>query len=285
MMDTYPATRSETVHQYGTDYIRLSCIVVSATISFKGNNTVNVINALPQGEAFWYSNRRDSGDSTLTREFDLTNVDHATLRFAAWFDIEAMFDYAYVEASPDGGANWYPLQGKYTTTDNPNGNRYGPSWTGVSGAWPTGTSNGKPVWVDESVDLSRYAGTHVQVRFEYITDEGYNRPGMAIDDLRVPEIGWRDNADTDEGGWQDAGWVRIGNQLPEKWFVALIEKGQGGQNHVRVMGVASDGMGTLTLDGLGGDSATREAILVISALAPKTTETAGYTVTVEPGEP
>jgi immune inhibitor A len=284
-LNTYPATRSETVHQYGTDYIRLSGDVVSATISFKGDSTVGVINAKPQGGAFWYSNRRDSGDSTFTRDFDLTHVQRATLQFSAWFDIEAMFDYAYIEASTNGGATWYPLQGKYTTPDNPNGNSFGPAWTGVSGAVPNGTNKNKPVWVDESVDLSKYTGTKVKIRFEYITDEGYNRPGMAIDDLRVPEIGWSDDAESDAGGWQSAGWVRIGSQMPEKWFVALIEKGLGGQNRVREMQVASDGTGTLSLDSLGADSTTREAILVIAALAPKTTEIANYSVTVSPAGP
>jgi immune inhibitor A len=125
----------------------------------------------------------------------------------------------------------------------------------------------------------------VKIRFEYITDEGYNRPGMAIDDLRVPEIGWSDDTESDAGGWQSAGWVRIGSQMPEKWFVALIEKGLGGQNRVREMQVASDGTGTLSLDSLGADSTTREAILVIAALAPKTTEIANYSVTVSPAGP
>ena len=123
-------------------------------------------------------------------------------------------------------------------------------------------------------------GKRVLVRFEYITDEGYNRPGMAIDDMRIPEINWSDDAESSRD-WQAAGWIRIGNRVPEKWFVALIEKGNGGVNRVREMAVSSNGTGTLDISGIGSGTNTREAGLVIAPLAPKTTEVANYTVTIK----
>ncbi len=279
-ISSYPATRNDTVHQYAADYIRLSGTTQDATISFKGDDTVRVIGAEPHsGSAFWYSNRRDLGDATLTREFDLTTTRRATLKFWTWYDIELMFDYGYIEASTDGGATWTPLQGKYTTTDNPNGASYGPGWTGVSGAATNGSGKGTPTWVQESVDLSNFGGKRVLVRFEYITDEGYNRPGLAIDDLSIPEIGWSDDAEVSRD-WEAEGWLRIGSRVPEKWFVALIEKGAGGVNRVRVMDVSQDGTGSLDVSGIGSGTNTREAILVIAPLAPKTTEIANYTVTI-----
>ena len=76
------------------------------------------------------------------------------------------------------------------------------------------------------------------MRFEYITDEGYNAPGLAIDDLRVPEIGYSDNAETDNG-WNAQGFVRIGNAMPERWYVALIEDGS--TPRVREMTVSPTG--------------------------------------------
>jgi immune inhibitor A len=276
---TYPATRGDTVRQYAADYISLGGKVGKATIAFKGDSTARVIAADPHsGQAFWYSNRRDSGDATLSREFDLTGVSKATLTFWAWYNIESMFDFGYVQASSDGGKTWTPLKGRYTTNENPNGTSYGAGWTGVSsgkadGARGTGTAK----WVEESVDLSPYAGSKVLVRFEYITDEGYNKPGLAIDDIRVPEIGYGDDAESDNG-WSAAGFIRIGSRIPQKWFVALVEKGTG--NRVREMVVSADGTGTLDLNGIGSSTATREGILVISPLAPKTTEPANYTVTI-----
>jgi predicted ATP-dependent Lon-type protease len=120
----------------------------------------------------------------------------------------------------------------------------------------------------------------VIVSFEYITDEGYNRPGMAIDDMSIPEIGWSDDAEAGRG-WKASGWIRIGNRVPQRWFVALIEKGTGGVNRVREMIVSSDGTGTLDISGIGSGTNTREAILVIAPLAPKTTEVANYTVSIK----
>ena len=276
VLTTFPATRSETVHQYAADYIKLSGNHGPATITFKGNPTARVIAADPHsGKAFWYSNRRDSGDATLTRELDLTRVNKATLQFWTWYDIEDTFDYAYVEASTDGGSTWVPLKGKYTTTDNPNGASLGNAFTGRSGV--SGSSTSAARWVQESVDLGAFAGKQTQIRFEYITDEGYNAPGLAVDDLRVPEIGYSDDAERDNG-WNAQGFVRIGNTLPQKWYVALIEDGP--TPRLREMTVNSSGYGTLDVAALGGSSAFRDAVLVVAPLAPKTTETANFSITV-----
>lgn len=275
VLTQYPATRSETVHQHGADYIKLSGNLGRARISFKGNTSAGVIAARPyNGEGFWYSNRRDSGDAMLTREFDLTSVKRATLQFAAWYDIESMFDYAYILASTDGGRSWATLKGKYTTTDNPHGTSFGDGWTGRSGA----ASNKAPAtWVEESVDLSAYAGKKVLLRWEYITDEGYNRPGFALDNMRIPELGFRDDAEADNG-WRAEGFIRIGSRVPQEWFVALVERGR--TNRVTQVSVDTNGIGTLNIAGVGRGKPYRDAVLVIVALAPKTTEVANYTVTV-----
>ena len=107
------------------------------------------------------------------------------------------------------------------------------------------TSSATPKWVQESVDLGPYAGKRTQIRFEYITDEGYNAPGIAIDDLRVPETGYSDNAEADNG-WNAQGFVRIGNTMPQSWYVALIENGA--TPRVREMQVDATGAGTRLRD-------------------------------------
>jgi hypothetical protein len=272
----YPASYVSTVHHYAADYIKLSGTVGPATVTFAGNSTTSVLAANPHsGQNYWYSNRRDAGDATLTRLLDLTRVSRATLQFWTWYDIESAFDYAYVQASDDGGRSWTTLKGKYTTTTNPNGQSFGNAWTGKSGI---SNSKSAAVWVQEQVDLSPYAGKPILLRFEYITDEGYNAPGLAIDDLRVPEIGYADNAETDNG-WDARGFVRIGNALPERWFVALVENGP--NPRVREMVVNSSGTGSIDLSGLGRGRTYRDAVLVVAPMAPKTTETVGYRVMVK----
>jgi immune inhibitor A len=278
----YPATRADSVHQYAADYISLNgALPRGGTIAFKGNPLVRVIGADPHsGQNFWYSNRRDSGDATLTREFDLTRVRAATLRFWAWYNIEPNYDYAYVEASTDGGKSWATLKGKYTTTENPNGANFGNAWTGISLQNPKSKVQ-NPQWVEEAISLNAYVGRKVMVRFEYVTDEGYNKPGFALDDIRVPEIGYADNAETQAGGWRAEGFVRIGSRLPQRWFVALVERGGNGRpNSVREMVVNANGAGMIDLSPLAAGRTSRNDILVIVPLAPKTTELANWTVTV-----
>ena len=45
-------------------------------------------------------------DTTLEREFDLSEVDEATLEFWMWHNIEEDWDYAYASISTDDGKTW-----------------------------------------------------------------------------------------------------------------------------------------------------------------------------------
>ncbi|HEX8228448.1 MAG TPA: hypothetical protein VF826_03940, partial [Chloroflexia bacterium] len=75
------------------------------------------------------------------------------------------------------------------------------------------------------------------------------------------------------------GFLRISSHVPQKWFVALLERGS--TNRVRVIPIDANGNGSITLSGLGRGTQARDAILVTSPQAPKTTEQANYTVTVK----
>ena len=179
----------------------------------------------------WWGNRGDSIDTTLTREFDLTNLSEATLEFMVWFDIEEGWDYAYVEASSDGGETWTILEGDHTTDENPVGNSYGHSYTGPS--------NG---WLKERVDLTPFAGSRVLIRFEYITDAAVYENGLVIDDIAVPEIDFLDDAESDEE-WNALGFERIDNVVPVDYVVLVIERRRDGTDTVRRMEIDQDGRG------------------------------------------
>ena len=104
------------------------------------------------GHGFWFSNRGDVIDTEMARSFDFTSQQGPlTLDFSLWFDMERDFDYGYVMASTDAGVSWVTLPGKYTTDTNPNGTNVGHGYTGASGG-------DSPAWVEESIDLSAYAG-------------------------------------------------------------------------------------------------------------------------------
>jgi hypothetical protein len=215
----------------------------------------------------WWSNRGDDSDATLTRAFDLRGLDSATLRAWMWYDIEEDWDYAYVEVSLDGGQSWLILSGSATTTSNPNGNSFGAAYTGSSGGW-----------IEEAFDLSAYAGQEVLVRFEYVTDDAVNRAGWLIDDVRIPELGYEHDAEAGADGWVSEGFVHSSNWVPQSYLVQLVTLGQ--QSEVVRMDLDESQRGRLELRGLGKE--IDSALLVISALAPATTQLAHYEYSVQP---
>jgi len=272
----FPANAGTQVSQYGVDYIRLQG-GGPITIDFAGQTQVGLMDAKPQGTYSWWSNRGDQSDSTLTRAFDLRDAKSATLNFSAWYNIEDGYDYAYVEASTDGGETWKILPGGHTTEKNPVGNAFGPGWTGLSGYAPGDKSEGKTAqWIEEQVDLTPFAGKEVMVRFEMVTDDTVNQPGLLIDNIAIPEIGYKDDGEAGTGGWVADGWALTDNSLAQRWLVQLLEVGDG-QVTVQRMVVGPDGRGQLTVPDL---AKLDEAVLTISGLTPVTTEPAQYSYTI-----
>jgi hypothetical protein len=276
----FPVQRESDVHQYGTDYVELNSDG-DLTMTFRGATTTRLAsNEAHSGQYAWWGNREDDSDARLTRSFDLSGVDEATLTFWTWYDIEDDWDYGYVMASGDGGATWTPLQTSAMTDSNPNGNSFGWALTGCSGD-PESDEAGEACnarWIEQTADLSVFAGQKdVLVRFEYITDDAVNYPGFFVDDVAIPEIGYLDDAETDAGGWQSEGWLRTDNILKQRWLVQLIELQEGEDPMITRLPVDDNGQGEWTISGLSRD---KDAILAISAIAPVTTETAPYEYTI-----
>lgn len=248
------------VRQFGADYLQFQPNGRDINLSFQGSDRVQPVPVSPvSGRAFWWSNRADSMDSTLTRELDLRAVKSATLRYKLWFNIEKDYDFGYVALSRDGGASWQALRGNQTTDRDPLAVAYGPAYSG--------RSNG---WIDESVDLSPFAGERVLVRFEYVTDEAAEADGMALNDLSVPEIGWSDDAEA-ENGWQSSGFLRISEPLPQRYILQLVEEDDRGAVSVNRVEAAADGRAQIRIA-----AADRRATLVVSGATFGTTEAANY---------
>jgi hypothetical protein len=202
---------------------------------------------------------------------DLTGADAATLRFSAWYNIEDGWDYAYVAVSTDGGETWQLLPGRHTTDENPVGNAFGVGWTGISGGGDA------PVWVDEEVDLTPFAGEEVLLRFEYVTDDAVNEAGFLLDDISIEEIGFQDNGEDGPSGWESEGWLLTDNQLEQRWLVQLI-RAAGDNVSVETMQVGPDGTGQLTSEG---GTSDETVILAVSGLTQHTTEPASYSYAIQ----
>jgi hypothetical protein len=208
---------SRNVYQYGVDYIRIDC-KGDFILKFQGSTEVGLLPTEPySGDFAFWSNKGDDSDMTLTKEFDFSDYDgQLTLTYWTWYDIEVGYDYAYLTVSQDG-ESWKILMTPSGTTEDPSGSSYGWAYNGLSGG------NGR--WIQESVDISQYAGDQVEIRFEYITDGAVNGEGFLLDDITIPEIGYFSDFETDDDGWGSAGFVRIQNSLPQTFRLALLEEG------------------------------------------------------------
>jgi hypothetical protein len=130
--------------------------------------------------------------------------------------------------------------------------------------------------VDERVDLTPFVGQEILLRFEMVTDDAVNKPGLLIDNLRIPEIGWQDDGESGDAGWTSEGWILTDNSVAQRWLVQVLEIGRGTVT-VQQIEIGPDGRGELRIDNLGD---LTEAMLTISALAPVTTEKASYSYTI-----
>lgn len=209
-----PQPVNGTVNQYGIDYVTIDC-TGDYTLHFNGSTVANLLPVdAHSGKYIFWSNRGDESDMTLTREFDLTGVSGpASMSFAMWYDVETDYDYVFLEASTDG-KTWEILTTPSGTGDDPSGNSYGWGYNGQTNDWK-----------NEEIDLSKYAGQKVQIRFEYVTDATLNGEGFLLDDVRVDAINYQSDFEADNGGWEGAGFVRIEDVIPQTYRLALITKG------------------------------------------------------------
>lgn len=262
-----PAVVSDTVYPFGADYIQIPPSE-SVLVEFAGPTEVSLapFPASP-GDRFWWSGRGDNSDMTLTREVDLTNVSQATLRASLWYAIEDGWDFAYLSVSTDGGATWLPQEGRHTRMPAPGEGMLGPGYTGLSGG------GSEPAWIEESCSLDTFAGQKILIRFEYITDDGVNGDGLWIRRVEIPELGWRDDAESTEG-WQAEGFVQVENAVPQRFLVTAVLHGP--ETRVLPLEVGADGRAEAHLN------APHGATLIVSSAARHTRQAAPYQLRVQP---
>lgn len=264
---TFPVSYVGKVAPYTADYVGIdtSNQKQPIRISMSAPSTVPIVSA-PGTSTFWYANRGDMSDPHMDRTFDLSKVRHATLSFSTWYDIEKDYDYAYVEASSDGGKTWTTLDATHTTRSNPYRASYGYAYTGASGGWR-----------DASVSLDRYTGHPVQIRFEYVTDDGYTGQGFVVRNIAIPQIHFHDNFT----GWHQSGFFPVvGDAVAADWTLDLVLYTSHGIQ-IRHVPVSAAGTATSTVDPV--KDGIKRIVTVAFVTAPKTTDQASYTLSASGG--
>jgi immune inhibitor A len=257
------------VHQFGADYIRFTCRG-SYNLHFEGSIQTPLLPQDPHSGSYaMWANKSDDSDTRLTRTFDLTSYQGPiTLNYWTLYALEDNWDYVYLEASTDG-KNWTILTTPSGTSKNPNGSNYAWGYTGFSGG------GNSPTWINESIDLSEYAGENLTLRFEYITDGNVTGEGFLLDDVSIPQIGYSTDFESDNNGWQPEGWARIQNILPQTYGLALISFGH--TTNVQYITLNPDVSADIPFTiGNGVDS----VVLVVSGTTRFTRQVAPYRFTV-----
>ena len=263
-----PDSLSGSVKSYGANYVVTSSGSGRMTVEFKGEATTSLLSEAPHsGDTCWWSNQGDSIDSTLTRNVDLRSVNSASLTFWVSYHIEESWDYAYVVVSNDDGSTWDILDTERAINFNPNGNGYGAGLTGKSLGW-----------VQDSVDLSEYAGEQVLLRFEYITDDAVFSQGACFDDFEIPELDWTDNTST-SADWNANGFVRIEETIPTQYLVQVVHEKDVGDPVVYQVPVNSNGAGILTVENVGDDDLV---VVIVSATNRQSTLPTNYSLDIRP---
>ncbi len=145
------------------------------------------------------------------------------------------------------------------------------------GAHPQRVIPPTATWIEETLDLTPFAGNEVLVRFEYVTDQAFTRNGWVIDDISVPEIGYFDDAENGPGGWLAEGWVRIENALPQEFLVQVVEVGPTPTvTRWLVPGQGRRGQWTVSV------GPETPAVLIISGMTPYTTQPAQFDLDIRP---
>ena len=253
------------VAQFGVDYLDIFCRGEYQMI-FEGNTISSILPTDPySGEYFFWSNMGDHSNMSLQRAFDLSGLaGPVEMTYQTWYDLENDYDYVFVSASTDG-MDWQLLNSTTCTFDNPSGNSYGCGLNGQSNSWQ-----------EEQVDLSKFAGQEVTVRFDYVTDAAVNGLGMVIDDVRIDALDYFTDFESDDGGWEGEGFVRIQNVLPQTFQLSLIT--YGAEILVNRIELDPDNRASIDLD-IGRD--VDSVVLVVSGTTPFTRQRADYQITIE----
>jgi hypothetical protein len=219
----------------------------------------------------WWSGRANQSNMNLTRTVDLSQVDRASLTYSVYYQLETGYDFAYVLVSEDGGQTWKPL----STPNMQKREQTDPARAALAESFYTGWTGG---WIEESIDLSAYAGKKIAVRFQVLTDQMYTAPGLALDNLSVPEIGFFDDVETLKTGWQANGFTRVPAYLPQRFDLQLITFSETGAPEVQRLPVDADNSVRFTVPlSQAGD----QALLIVAASSPQIMSPATYELDFE----
>ncbi len=155
------------------------------------------------GTHAWYSGMGDDYKAALGRTVAVP-AGTTTLTFKTWYEAELDYDYAFLQASTDGGQTWDNLA-EYT------GLRARATTTPSATRRLRRSRRGSP----QTKSLSPYAGKTITLRFKYVGDPGVTGRGFEVDDIAITNGSTTILSDDVEGadpnGWTPYNFRKVVN--------------------------------------------------------------------------
>ncbi len=174
----------------------------------------------PNGSYQWWGNETNQSNAMMTLNDPIfISGANATLSVAMAYNIEAAWDFMWVQVSTDNGTTWDTLTNTNTVCEHDSG------WIGSAYGFPddlcaagiggfSGHNAGFPSYETETFDLSVYDGQSLLLRFWYMTDWGSLEKGPYLDDVVISSDSgtlFSDGAEAGDDNWTYAdGWQRVG---------------------------------------------------------------------------
>lgn len=206
-----------------------------------------------QGRLAAYSGQGNDLQRSLSRRFDLRSTTAQSgpleMRFDTWFDIEADWDYLYVELK-DGDGRYKRLLPSdrfdavagsvMPAAQGHEGSGSRPGLTGFSGdldgdgrveshpacdpRQPRPTAEQQlndprpdpcsvPLWVTARFDLAPWRGEIIELRWHYFTDGAAVNDGALIDNIAIPAIDYYEDFESADALAAEHGWQNNGFSL------------------------------------------------------------------------
>jgi carboxypeptidase T len=109
-------------------------------------------------------------------KIDLSNTNKPLLKFKTKYSIESDWDYGQISISTDS-TNWEPIGGENSKLGS---GEFQPIDTLIYDGFQRD-------WINEVIDLSKYSGEKIFLKFELVTDEYTEEDGWYIDDVEIFE--------------------------------------------------------------------------------------------------
>ncbi len=216
--------------QYGLRFFQADC-TQPFRITFEGAAESPVTSLpIPGGDHAWWSGAVSNSLAFLRRTVDLSSAagEKVLFEYDTIYNIEEGYDYYYLLLEDEAG-KISRLSPSSAVDDDPAGLNMG-----------KGTSGNSDGVRHETIDLSDWAGQRIRLTFVYLTDTAGVGDGLLLDNFRIEAIGFFDDSEGSDNGWETAGFSRIPSAMPQQYALIVLHREPDGTSAAEFLTMTGD---------------------------------------------